>query len=127
MGYINDHTTRGPPYSCHDLYQWILEVNPAFQSDDDVIKLVGSEEADIELWQFMGRRFLPPPPPVLSPRTQPEGAEYYPFKEASRGFVRPYQVRIQFSFADQLLRDRVAGRLTAEGLKVTRTWREPIL
>lgn len=125
MGYIADHTTGPPPFSCHDLYKWLLRVDPGFDLNDDAISaLVVNEEPDVELWQYMGRRFIPTDPPVPWVRKPRPEADYsYPRRGRVRGGVN--QIRAQYSFATEALRDRVVGRLTVAGYTVTDTWRSP--
>jgi hypothetical protein len=125
MGFISSSGVHGPPFSCHDLYVWLLRVNPGFDlNDDDITKIVVSEEPDVELWQYMGRRFIPTDPPTPWVRKPPQTAEYaYPRHGRVRGGNS--QIRAQFSFASQALRDRVVSRLTISGYRVTDTWRTP--
>ena len=125
MSYILNSGVPGPPYSCHDLYTYLIRIDPGFDKTDTKIDLIiVDEEADVELWQFMGRRFFPPNPPLQWTRTPPPAADYSPPRYGKvRG--RTAVIRTQYSFASQALRDRVVGRLTAEGYRVTDTWREP--
>lgn len=125
MGFIADNTTGPPPYSCHELYHWLIRVDPGFDKTDTRMDLIiADEEPDVELWQFMGRRFFPPNPPAPWVRPQPPAADYSPPRYgAVRG--RTAVIRTQYSFATEALRDRVAARLTAEGFRVTDQWREP--
>jgi hypothetical protein len=125
MGYINDTGEPGPPYICHDLYKWLLRVDPKYDTDDDnLCRIVRNEEADVELWQYMGRRFFPLPPPndqwVRPPHTEAD------YSRPRVGYVRGVaSLRTQYSFATQVLRDRVAARLVVEGYRVTDKWKEP--
>jgi hypothetical protein len=127
MAYIDNSGVIGPPHSCHDLYAWVLRVDPGFNTDDAPIdRIVRDEEPDIELWQYMGRRFMPPNPPRQWTRTPRVAADYSPPRYgAVRGRIAI--IRTQYSFATQALRDRVAARLTAEGFQVTDTWRSPVI
>lgn len=127
MGYIADNTTGLPPFSCHELYRWLFRVDPGFDRDDVAIDaIIRNEEPDIELWQYMGRRFMPPNPPRQWTRTPRVAADYSPPRYgAVRGRIAV--VRVQYSFANEPLRDRVAARLTAERYSITDTWRSPVI
>ncbi len=122
MGYINDTVNPPAPYSCHELYKWLLRVAPKFSTDDEMCSLVKDEEPDVEQWQYMGRRYFSKPN-VQYTRTPRETVDYSPPR---RGKVHNHTDAevIQFSFATQPLRDRVRDRLVAEGYKVTDTWSE---
>ncbi len=112
MGYLTDSTPSTKNWViCQDIYPFRVIINPGFASDLTLQMLVKSEIADVQEWQFSGRRRCARPRRGVSinPLVHPYG-----YAVNSRR-VRPFDARVVFAFHTTTQRDTVTARLTNEG------------